>query len=153
MEPAIRALLRENPRMPATVLAERVGWSGSPAWFREKVARVRPQYAPADPADRISYEPGDQAQCVLWFPEVRIPVGSSNPRVLPVSVMVSSHSRFIMARMTRDLLTGMWELIGTLGAAPRRLIWDNETEMGRRNCQWPLGSAHGRPVDVPAVGQ
>jgi hypothetical protein len=20
-------------------------------------------------------------------------------------------------------------------------------------CQWPLGSAHGRPVDVPAVGQ
>ncbi|MBT2568202.1 helix-turn-helix domain-containing protein, partial [Arthrobacter sp. ISL-85] len=34
VEPAIRALLVENPRMPATVLAERVGWSGSPAWFR-----------------------------------------------------------------------------------------------------------------------
>lgn len=32
VEPAIRALLRENRRMPATVLAERVGWSGSPAW-------------------------------------------------------------------------------------------------------------------------
>ena len=60
VEPAIRALLRENPRMPATVLAERVGWSGSPAWFRANVARVRPEYAPADPADRISYDPDDR---------------------------------------------------------------------------------------------
>jgi transposase len=138
VEPAIRALLKENPRMPATVLAERVGWSGSPAWFRENVARIRPEYAPADPADRISYEPGDQAQCDLWFPEVKIPVGAGTPRILPVLVMVSSHSRFIMARMipsrmTGDLLAGMWELLGGLGAVPRRLIWDNETGIGRRN--------------------
>jgi transposase len=138
VEPAIRALLKENPRMPATVLAERVGWSGSPAWFRENVARIRPEYAPADPADRISYEPGDQAQCDLWFPQVRIPVGAGKPRVLPVLVMVCSYSRFIMARMipsrmTGDLLAGMWELIDGLGAVPRRLIWDNETGIGRRN--------------------
>jgi transposase len=138
VEPAIRALLLENPRMPATVLAERVGWSGSPAWFRENVARIRPEYAPADPADRISYAPGDHAQCDLWFPEVRIPVGAGKARGLPVLVMVSSHSRFIMARMipsrmTGDLLAGMWELIGSLGAVPRRLIWDNETGIGRRN--------------------
>ena len=59
MEPKVRALLKDNPRMPATVIAERVGWSGSPAWFRENVARIRPEYAPTDPADRISYEPGD----------------------------------------------------------------------------------------------
>jgi hypothetical protein len=124
--------------MPATVLAERVGWSGSPAWFRENVARIRPEYAPADPADRISYDPGDQAQCDLWFPEVRIPVGAGKARVLPVLVMVCSHSRFILARMipsrmTGDLLAGMWELLGSLGAVPRRLIWDNETGIGRRN--------------------
>ncbi|TDL33764.1 IS21 family transposase [Arthrobacter nitrophenolicus] len=138
VEPAIRALLQENPRMPATVLAERVGWSGSPAWFRENVARIRPEYAPADPADRITYDPGDQVQCDLWFPEIRIPVGAGKARVLPVLVMVSSHSRFIMARMipsrmTGDLLAGMWQLLGDLGAVPRRLIWDNETGIGRRN--------------------
>jgi transposase len=138
VEPAIRALLLQNPRMPATVLAERVGWTGSPAWFRENVARIRPEYAPPDPADRISYDPGDQAQCDLWFPEARIPVGAGKARVLPVLVMVSSHSRFIMARMipsrmTGDLLAGMWELLGSLGAVPRRLIWDNETGIGRRN--------------------
>jgi len=47
VEPAVRAVLKENPRMPATVLAERVGWPGSPAWLRENVARIRPEYAPA----------------------------------------------------------------------------------------------------------
>lgn len=102
------------------------------------MARIRPEYAPADPADRISYEPGDQALCDLWFPEVRIPVGAGKPQVLPVLVMVSSHSRFIMARMilsrmTWDLLAGMWEAVGSMGAVPRRLIWDNETGIGRRN--------------------
>jgi hypothetical protein len=69
---------------------------------------------------------------------VRIPVGAGKARVLPVLVMVSSHSRFIMARMipsrmTGNLLAGMWELLGGLGAVPRRLIWDNETGIGRRN--------------------
>ena len=33
-------------------------------------------------------------------------------------------------RMTGDLPAGMWELIGSLGAVPRRLIWDNESGGG-----------------------
>lgn len=60
VEPRVRALLKENPRMPATVIAERIHGSGSLAWLRENVARIRPEYAPVDPADRISYEPGDR---------------------------------------------------------------------------------------------
>lgn len=40
------ALLRENSRTPTAVLAERVGWSGSPAWFQENEAGIRPEYAP-----------------------------------------------------------------------------------------------------------
>jgi len=32
-------LLSDYPRMPATVLAERVGWTGSISWFRERVRR------------------------------------------------------------------------------------------------------------------
>lgn len=151
--------------MPTTVLAERVGWPGRRP--RENVARIRPEYAPADPADRISYEPGDQAQCDLWFPEVRIPVGAGNPRILPVPVMVSSHSRFIMARMmpsrmTGDLLDVMWELLGGLGAVPRRLIRDNETGRGRRN-SFAAGVpafagvlatriVHGKPYDPESKG-
>lgn len=104
MDPAIRALLGESPRKPAAVVGECVGLVRSPAWFRENVARSRPECAPADPADRISYEPRDQAQCDLWFPEVRIPVGLGKPRILPVLVMVSSHSRF--ATSIETLRTG-----------------------------------------------
>ena len=40
----------------------------------------------------------------------------------------------IPSRTTADLLAGMWLLLATqLGAVPRRLIWDNETGIGRRN--------------------
>jgi hypothetical protein len=38
--------------MPATVLAERVGWEGSIRWFRDNVKRLRPEHRPVDPADR-----------------------------------------------------------------------------------------------------
>jgi len=138
-EQQVRQLLRGTPSMPATVLAERVGWTGSPSWFRQNVAAIRPDYAPTDPVDRIVYHPGDQVQCDLWFPGPKIPVGEGTVVMLPVLVMVASFSKFITARMiptrrTADLLAGMWSLLSTqLGAVPRRLIWDNEAGIGRRN--------------------
>lgn len=97
--------------MPATVLAERVGWTGSASWFRQNVAAIRPEYAPTDPADRIVYHPGDQVQCDLWFPEPKIPIGDGTRVMLPVLVMVASFSKFITAvmipsRTTADLLAG-----------------------------------------------
>jgi len=42
-EPRIRALLSAYPEMPATVIAERIGWSRSVSWFRERVVRYRGQ--------------------------------------------------------------------------------------------------------------
>jgi transposase len=138
-EQQVRQLLEATPSMPATVLAERVGWAGSATWFRQSVALIRPDYAPTDPADRIVYHAGDQVQCDLWFPEPRIPVADGSMVMLPVLVMVASFSKFITAlmipsRTTADLLAGMWTLLSQqLGAVPRRLIWDNETGIGRRN--------------------
>lgn len=137
-EVRVRQLLDQFPSMPATVIAERVGWDGSPSWFRKKVAALRPEYAPKDPADRLSYSAGDQAQCDLWFPATPI-MTPAGPAVFPVLVIVASYSRFITARMipsrtTQDLLAGMWSLLNEqLGAVPRRLIWDNEAGIGRRN--------------------
>ena len=133
----VRQLLEEFPTMPATVLAERVGWAGSASWFRKKVARLRVEYAPKDPADRIAYRRGDQVQCDLWFPPARVPLGHGQAGSPPVLVMVASCSRFITARMiptrrTPDLLAGMRSLLGEqLGAVPRRLVWDNEAGIGR----------------------
>ena len=40
-EPHVRALLTDVPDMPATVLAERVGWTGSIRWFSDNVRRLR----------------------------------------------------------------------------------------------------------------
>jgi hypothetical protein len=136
-EPHVHQLLAEFPTMPASVLAEPVGWSGSLSWFRKKVARLRVEYATKDPSDRLAYRPGDQAQCDLWFPPVAIPLGHGQTGSPPVLVMVASFSRFITgwmlpSRQTPDLLAGLWSLLGgQLRAVPRRLVWDNEAGIGR----------------------
>jgi hypothetical protein len=136
-EGRVRALLEEHPEMPATVLAERVGWDGSITWFRDNVRRLRPEHRRPDPADRLTWDPGDAAQCDLWFPPARIPLEDGSTALLPVLVITAAHSRFITGRMiptrkTEDLLLGSWELICGLGRVPRRLIWDNESGIGRR---------------------
>jgi transposase len=136
-EPGVRRLLAEFPTMPVSVIAERVGWAGSESWFRKKIAAIRPRYAPKDPADRLSYRPGDQVQCDLWFPAAQIPLGYGQNGSPPVLVMVASFSRCVTAMMiptrtTSDLLAGTWSLLtGQLKAVPRRLLWDNESGIGR----------------------
>jgi hypothetical protein len=67
-EKRVRALLAEFPEMPATVLAERVEWTGSPSWFRENVARLRPEHRRPAPADRLSWTAGDAAQSGAAWP-------------------------------------------------------------------------------------
>ena len=135
-EPAVRQLLTATPDMPATVIAERVGWTGSITWFRENVRRLRPEHRPLDPSDRLNWLPGDAAQCDLWFPPKKIPLEDGSRVLLPVLVITAAHSRFMVGAMiptrhTADLLLGMWELLQQLGAVPRRLIWDNESGIGR----------------------
>nr|WP_198417714.1 DDE-type integrase/transposase/recombinase [Cryobacterium sp. TMT1-66-1] len=134
-----RRLLTTTPSMPATVVAERVGWRGYIVVVSEEdhapQARVRAE-GPRRP-DHLSG--GDQAQCDLWFPPADIPWGGGRTGSPPVLVIVASYSRFITAvmlssRTTEDLLAGMWLLLSEqLQAVPRRLIWDNEAGIGRRN--------------------
>lgn len=137
IELAVRALLEQFPTMPATVLAQRVSWSGGHSWFAENVARIRPEYAPADPCDRLVHLPGEQVQCDLWFPGALVPDHAGVLRSFPVLVMVAAYSRFIAAmmipsRVTGDLLAGMWHLLQEIGAVPRTLLWDNESGIGQR---------------------
>ena len=135
-ELAVRQLLVTTPDMPATVIAERVGWTGSITWFREHVRRLRPEHRPVDPSDRLTWLPGDAAQCDLWFPPRKIPLEDGSTALLPVMVITAAHSRFMVAKMiptrhTQDLLLAMWLLLQQLGRVPRRLIWDNESGIGR----------------------
>lgn len=137
LETAVRALLAEFPDMPATVIAERVGWQGSASWLRENVSRIRPEFRRVDPADRLVHLPGEQVQCDLWFPPVDVPLGHGPTGRPPVLVMVASYSRLIGAvmipsRRTGDLLAGMVLLLAdVIGAVPKRLLWDNEAGIGR----------------------
>ena len=106
------------------------------SWFRENVKLLRPSYRPPDPGDRLTWEPGEAAQCDLWFPPKRIPLEDGTASLLPTLVMTAAHSRFMTGQMiptrkTEDLLLGSWELIPQLGRVPGRLIWDNEPGIGR----------------------
>jgi len=135
-EPLVRVILAEHPDMPATVIAERVGWTGSITWFRDNVRRLRPEHRKPDPADRLIWAAGDAAQCDLWFPPRKIPLEDGSRVLLPVLVITAAHSRFMLARMiptrrSEDLLLATWALLGELGRVPRRLIWDNEPGIGR----------------------
>jgi transposase len=135
-EPAIRELLREYPTMPATVIAQRVGWERSITVLKDRVRELRPLYLPPDPASRTRYVAGDRVQCDLWFPPVDIPLGHGQAGRPPVLVMAAGYSRMLFAvmipsRQAPDLIAGHWLLLSEhLEAVPRELVWDNESAVG-----------------------
>ena len=138
-EPRIRELLGAYPRMPATVISERIGWPYSIRTLSAKVAELRPLYLPPDPAGRTVYLAGEIAQHDFWFPPVELPVGSGQARTakqLPVLTMITGYARhvdglLIPSRNAEDLFAGWWRLIARLGAVPRTLVWDGEGAVGR----------------------
>ena len=174
VEPRIRELLRVYPMMPATVIAERIGWGRSIRVLSARVAELRPVYLPPDPASRTAYAAGEIAQCDLWFPPITLPVGfgqTRKPTQLPVLTMVAAYSRWLLAllipsRHAEDLFAGWWQLIERLGAVPRVLVWDGEGAIGRwrggrseltKDCQAFRGTLGAkvivcRPADPEAKG-
>jgi transposase len=138
-EPRIRELLAAYPQMPATVIAERIGWEHSIRVLSGRVAELRPVYLPPDPASRTAYAAGEVAQCDFWFPPVTLPAGFGQFREsaqLPVLTMACGYSRWLSAvlipsRHAQDLFAGWWQLIERLGAVPRVLVWDGEGAIGR----------------------
>ncbi len=138
-EPRIRELLTAWPTMPATVIAERIGWDRGLTVLKDRVRELRPVYLPPDPASRTLYLAGEVAQCDFWFPDIELPVGFGQTRTskrLPVLTMVCGYCRWLSARLIpsrtgQDLFAGWWALIGALGAVPRLLVWDGEAAVGR----------------------
>jgi transposase len=145
VEPRIRELLQATPTMPATVIAERVGWGYSIRVLRDRVAELRPAYLPPDPASRTSYVAGEIAQHDFWFPDICLPVGFGQMRTakqLPVLTMVTGYARWVSAlllpsRGAEDLFAGWWRLLCGLGAVPRTLVWDGEGAVGRWRARTP----------------
>lgn len=144
-EPRIRELLAAYPRMPATVIAERIEWPYSIRTLSERVRELRPVYLPPDPASRTTYVAGEIGQCDFWFPDVTLPVGYGQVRTatqLPVLTMVCGYSRWAAAlliptRNAEDLYAGWWQHLSVLGATPRVLVWDGEGAVGRWRARQP----------------
>jgi transposase len=140
VEPQIRELLAVWPTMPATVIAERIGWTRGLTVLKDRIRELRPAYLPPDPASRTAYAAGEVAQCDLWFPAITLPVGFGQTRSatrLPVLVMVTGYARWLAAqllpsRVAEDLFAGWWSLLVQLGAVPRVLVWDGEGAVGQR---------------------
>ena len=138
-EPRIRELLAAYPQMPATVIADRIGWPYSIRTLSGKVAELRPVYLPPDPAGRTVYLAGEIAQHDFWFPPITLPVGFGQARTakqLPVLTMITGYARhvgglLIPSRTAEDLFAGWWRLIARLGAVPRTLVWDGEGAVGK----------------------
>jgi transposase len=136
VEPKILELLKEFPDMPATVIAERVGWERSIRVLRERVAELRPLFVPPDPCQRTHYRPGELAQFDLWQPDVEIPVWHNQVDKLWVVVGVCGFSRFLGAwmipsRQTHDVLGGHLRVLQQFGALPQKVVWDQEGAIGQ----------------------
>lgn len=173
-EPRIRELLKSVPTMPATVIAERIGWPHGIRTLSGRVAELRPVYLPADPAGRTAYAAGEIGQCDFWFPDITVPVGfgqSRTAKTLPVLTMVTGYSRWASAvlvpsRAAEDLYAGWWQHLAALGSCPRVLVWDGEGAVGRwrqrqpeltRECQAFRGTLGAKvvickPADPEAKG-
>ena len=145
-EQRIREQLTLVPTMPATVIAERVGWDRGMTVFKERVRELRPAYLPPDPASRTTYEAGELAQFDFWFPPIELPVGYGQTRTakrLPVMTTVSGYSRWagallIPSREAEDLYAGWWRLLSTqLLGVPKTLVWDGEAAVGRWRARQP----------------
>lgn len=137
VEPEILELLKACPTMPATVIAERIDWANSIRVLRDRVAELRPLFMPADPAQRTLYRPGEWGQFDLWQPDVLIPLGFDQVAKLWVVVGALGYSRFsggwmVPTRQAHDVLGGHLEVLRQFGAIPRRLVWDQESCIGRR---------------------
>lgn len=174
VEPRIRELLVAWPTMPASVIAERIGWERGLTVLRDRVAELRPVYLPPDPASRTAYVAGEIGQHDFWFPDIELPVGCGQTRTakqLPVLTMVTGYSRWLSAvliptRTAEDLFAGWWGPLAALGAVPRVLVWDGEGAIGRwrggrveltGDCQAFRGTLGAkvvvcRPADLEAKG-
>ena len=136
-EPAIRRLLAVTPDMPATVVAERIGWTRGITVLRERVAELRPSFKVPEAFGRTEYKPGELCQWDLWFPDYDIPVGYGQTAVLPVLVGVACYSRWILARMigskeSADVLGGHLGLVVELGKVPKIGVYDGEPAISVR---------------------
>ena len=125
VEPRIRELLKAFPTMPATVIAERVGWTRGMTVFADRVRELRPVYLPPDPAEPDQLCGGRDRPVRSVVPgRSSCRSGSARsalPAQLPVLTMVCGYSRWLSARADpvaaapRTCSPGWWQHVDAAG--------------------------------------
>jgi transposase len=131
---AIAAMLDEDPRVPATVIAQRLrpqGFTGSVTILKDHLRRVRPSFVAARAFQRTSYLPGELAQTDWWQPAVRVPVGKGQDREvfgLVTGLPFSAAFRIVFA-FDKTVASFCPALVGGLqrvGGLPKAMVSDND---------------------------
>src|SRR3954467_13442679 len=142
LEPVLRRLLVEWPeiRAPrvAEILREDYGYAGSVDSVKRRLARLRP--APARPAQRTRYRPGQEMQVDWAEMPTRPRIAGRERRVyallcsLPFSGASTAHFSFDMT--AESFLEGHVRAFGWLGGVPRECVYDNlRSAVARRDGQ------------------
>jgi transposase len=130
----IKALLRADPRIPSTVIRERIaesGYAGSKTILDDYVRELRPVFCPPRTYQRTVYRPGEICQFDLWQPSSEIPVGHGQTRRGWVVVACLGWSRagagaLIFSKELPDVSWGMNRCLRELGGLPATAVWDRE---------------------------
>ncbi len=91
--------------MPATVIAERIGWGHGMTVLKDRVRELRPLFRPPDPCQRTHYLPGQLAQWDLWQPDIAIPLGHGQADKLAGS---DSRCSSVGCKLRASTLRGRW---------------------------------------------
>ncbi len=141
--------------MPATVIAERIGWTRSMTVLQGpgRGAAAGVSAAGSGVADELCGR-ARSAQCDLWFPPIELPVGFGQVRPTPAG---ADDGRGLLAVAVGGadpvpagggpVRRACGSCCSALGAVPRVLVWDGEGAVGR----WRGGQAeaHRRLPGVP----
>lgn len=134
-KPRIHELLREDPRIPSSVIRERIrdeeGYRGGKTILDDYVRELRPVFRPPRTHQRTVYRPGEICQFDLWEPRAEIPVGHGQTRRGFVVVAAMGYSRagagaLVFSKRLEDLAWGIGRCLRELGALPRTLVFDRE---------------------------
>jgi transposase len=131
---AVAAMLRQDPKVPATVIAERLGrqgFTGSLTILKDHLRQVRPAFVAAASYQRTSYLPGELAQVDWWHTGLAVPVGKGCSREafgLVASLPASAALRvvFTFARTTAAFCAALVGCLTRLGGLPEAIVSDND---------------------------
>jgi hypothetical protein len=137
VEPRIRALLQTCPTMPATVIAERIGWTRGMTVMSERVRELRPIFLPPDPASHRLCGCGDRpARLLVSRHRAAGRVRSESHRQAAAG---ADHGQRVFADAVRPAdpdtarRGSVLRLVGSsaaVGGGAKVLVWDGEGAVG-----------------------